>query len=270
VDKNGVDVTSNAPVKTAYTFTNREWDQDAGMYYYRARYYDPGIGRFIQEDSDPGEKTIPNTLNTSYSYALNNPQLLVDPSGQFIFTLALAGSIAASFAVSGTTAVIATSGLVAFFSVLSAGEARHDFNNEAYRNSGEFSNDLGDAAMSGGFAMLGAFAATKFLKHTGIFKNFGAWKKTFSSAIVNSYSSISSTLGYYFNRSLTGRSNGNRNPFGDALEAGALSFGLSLFVGAAGYKGGTAGKIISISYGDTIQVFYTIGKPQEPTEQEIE
>jgi RHS repeat-associated protein len=54
VDKNNTDVTANPPVKTAYSFTNREWDQDAGMYYYRARYYDPGIGRFIQEDPHPG------------------------------------------------------------------------------------------------------------------------------------------------------------------------------------------------------------------------
>jgi RHS repeat-associated protein len=81
VDKNGVDVTSNAPVKTAYTFTNREWDQDAGMYYYRARYYDPGIGRFVQEDPDPGRMLYPITAINKYIYSGNSPINYTDPSG---------------------------------------------------------------------------------------------------------------------------------------------------------------------------------------------
>jgi RHS repeat-associated protein len=33
-----------------YGFTGREWDSESGLYYYRARYYDPKIGRFISED----------------------------------------------------------------------------------------------------------------------------------------------------------------------------------------------------------------------------
>ena len=31
-------------------YTGREYDRDTGLYYYRARYYDPEIGRFISED----------------------------------------------------------------------------------------------------------------------------------------------------------------------------------------------------------------------------
>lgn len=31
-------------------FTGREEDTDNGLYYFRARYYDPTIGRFITED----------------------------------------------------------------------------------------------------------------------------------------------------------------------------------------------------------------------------
>jgi RHS repeat-associated protein len=33
-----------------YGGTGREWDSETGLYYYRARYYDPKIGRFISKD----------------------------------------------------------------------------------------------------------------------------------------------------------------------------------------------------------------------------
>jgi RHS repeat-associated protein len=33
-----------------YSFTGREWNPEVGLYYYRARYYDPQMGRFINED----------------------------------------------------------------------------------------------------------------------------------------------------------------------------------------------------------------------------
>jgi len=35
---------------TRYTYTGREFDSDTGLYYYRARWYDPQVGRFISED----------------------------------------------------------------------------------------------------------------------------------------------------------------------------------------------------------------------------
>ncbi|MGA7802561.1 MAG: RHS repeat-associated core domain-containing protein, partial [Gammaproteobacteria bacterium] len=31
-------------------YTGREASPDTGLYYYRARYYDPSLGRFISED----------------------------------------------------------------------------------------------------------------------------------------------------------------------------------------------------------------------------
>ena len=34
-------------LRNGYTYTGREWDKETGLYYYRARYYDPMDGRFI-------------------------------------------------------------------------------------------------------------------------------------------------------------------------------------------------------------------------------
>jgi RHS repeat-associated protein len=33
-----------------FAYTGREWDREIGLYFYRARYYDAGVGRFIGED----------------------------------------------------------------------------------------------------------------------------------------------------------------------------------------------------------------------------
>jgi RHS repeat-associated protein len=33
-----------------YQFTGRDFDSETGLYYYRARYYDPTLGRFLAED----------------------------------------------------------------------------------------------------------------------------------------------------------------------------------------------------------------------------
>lgn len=59
----------------SYSFTGREWDPEIALYYYRARYYDPAVGRFLSEDP-----AGPNGASF-YPYVLNNPQSLLDPSG---------------------------------------------------------------------------------------------------------------------------------------------------------------------------------------------
>jgi RHS repeat-associated protein len=39
-----------AGIGSDYAYTAREWDPEIGLHYYRARYYDPRVGRFISED----------------------------------------------------------------------------------------------------------------------------------------------------------------------------------------------------------------------------
>jgi RHS repeat-associated protein len=51
-----------------------------GMMYYRARHYDTGAGRFIQQDSYPGNGATPPSLHR-YSYASGSPLVYVDPTG---------------------------------------------------------------------------------------------------------------------------------------------------------------------------------------------
>jgi RHS repeat-associated protein len=59
------------------TYTAREWDKETGLYYYRARYYDPMVGRFIGKDPI-GFKGGDVNL---YAYVQNNPIRYTDPSG---------------------------------------------------------------------------------------------------------------------------------------------------------------------------------------------
>ena len=65
--------------KNSYTYNGKEKDS-AGLYYYGARYYDPGTGRFISRDFSSGRMTNPQTLNR-YAYCLNNPLRYRDPDG---------------------------------------------------------------------------------------------------------------------------------------------------------------------------------------------
>jgi RHS repeat-associated protein len=63
-------------------FTGREYDKETGLYYYRARYYNPQIGRFLQTDPiGYGEG-----MNW-YRYCGNNPSNYFDPSGTTYFTM---------------------------------------------------------------------------------------------------------------------------------------------------------------------------------------
>ena len=60
-----------------YAYTGREWDADADLYYYRARWYDPAVGRFISEDPLGFAAGDPNLQR----YVSNAPTNAVDPSG---------------------------------------------------------------------------------------------------------------------------------------------------------------------------------------------
>lgn len=85
------DDSTTSPAPEDYGFTGKELDEETGLYYYGARYYDPVIGRFISLDPlvlGESEKPLnsvlanPQALN-GYSYVLNNPLRYVDEEGEY-------------------------------------------------------------------------------------------------------------------------------------------------------------------------------------------
>ena len=79
-------------------YTGQILDEDTGLYYYNARYYDPELGRFIQADSIVPSAGDPQTLNR-YSYVNNNPLKYTDPSGHFAFLAPILGALLTTGAV---------------------------------------------------------------------------------------------------------------------------------------------------------------------------
>jgi RHS repeat-associated protein len=68
---------TNTAVDSLFGYTNREFDEETGLQYNRARYYSPDLGRFISQDPagfSAGDANL-------YRYVGNSPLMLIDPSG---------------------------------------------------------------------------------------------------------------------------------------------------------------------------------------------
>ncbi|MGR3278684.1 FG-GAP-like repeat-containing protein [Acaryochloris marina NIES-2412] len=68
---------TNPEIDFRFSYTGREFDEETGQYYYRARYYDASVGRFISEDPI-GFSAGDANLNR---YVFNSPIIFTDPSG---------------------------------------------------------------------------------------------------------------------------------------------------------------------------------------------
>jgi RHS repeat-associated protein len=72
-DAFGVPTSPQASVTNPFTYTGREYDAKSGLYYNRARYYEPTTGSFISQD--------PIKSGQRYAYATGDPVDFTDPSG---------------------------------------------------------------------------------------------------------------------------------------------------------------------------------------------
>ena len=65
---------------TPYLFNAKEFDEETGLYYYGARYYDPRVSLWIS--TDISEEKYP--FSSTYCYAENNPIKFIDPDGKAV------------------------------------------------------------------------------------------------------------------------------------------------------------------------------------------
>jgi RHS repeat-associated protein len=75
-DAFGTLTASTGTLTNPFQFTSREFDSETGLNFYRARYYDPNVGRFISEDPIRFDGGF-----DFYVYVENNPVLYIDPMG---------------------------------------------------------------------------------------------------------------------------------------------------------------------------------------------
>ena len=71
---------SHPPYETPYQFTGYEKDQETGLHYAGARYYDSWLSIF--NSTDPMWYKYPSL--SPYAYCVDNPVMLVDPDGMQI------------------------------------------------------------------------------------------------------------------------------------------------------------------------------------------
>lgn len=70
----------NSIWNTPYLFNAKEFDEETGLYYYGARYYDPRLSLWISTDAL--QEKYPQ--HTSYLYVGSNPVNAIDPDGHKI------------------------------------------------------------------------------------------------------------------------------------------------------------------------------------------
>ncbi|MFD1887611.1 RHS repeat-associated core domain-containing protein, partial [Paenibacillus wenxiniae] len=67
-------------VANEFKYAGETYDAETGLYYLKARYYDPSMGRFINEDTVEGKISNPLSSNL-YTYVENKPVNMIDPTG---------------------------------------------------------------------------------------------------------------------------------------------------------------------------------------------
>jgi RHS repeat-associated protein len=80
-DAFGNSFTKQGTTPNNYLYRGEQYDPDLGLYYLRARYYNPATGRFMSRDPLDGNQLDPKSLH-KYLYANGDPINRVDPTGR--------------------------------------------------------------------------------------------------------------------------------------------------------------------------------------------
>jgi RHS repeat-associated protein len=85
-----------------HSFTDKEYEEDLGLYYFEARYYDSDIGKFASVDPLVRDSRLfevisdPQAFN-AYAYSRNNPIVFVDPDGELFWVAPIIAIAAYTF-----------------------------------------------------------------------------------------------------------------------------------------------------------------------------
>jgi RHS repeat-associated protein len=80
--------TAHSAIGNPYLYTGRQLDEEAGLYFYRARYYDTLKGRFLQRDP----LGYVDGMNL-YEYVKDSPMNATDPDGRKVSCLQVSGEV---------------------------------------------------------------------------------------------------------------------------------------------------------------------------------
>jgi fibro-slime domain-containing protein/RHS repeat-associated protein len=81
-DAFGNTASSSGTTVNSFLYTGQQRDDATGLYYLRARYYDPAIGRFLTSDRYEGKLQEPQSQHR-YAYVQNDPVNRIDPLGLY-------------------------------------------------------------------------------------------------------------------------------------------------------------------------------------------
>jgi len=84
----GNEVNSTGTTPNSYLYRAEQYDSDLGLYYLRARYYNPATGRFLSRDPEDGNAVDPASLH-KYLYAGGDPVDMLDPTGRDLVSFEL-------------------------------------------------------------------------------------------------------------------------------------------------------------------------------------
>ena len=80
-DGNAIDINNDSGFDDSYLYAGYRYDKESGLYFLKARYYAPGLGRFLTKDS---VVDLNNTKSlNAYVYTQDDPVSMTDPDGNF-------------------------------------------------------------------------------------------------------------------------------------------------------------------------------------------